>query len=88
MKRIQETNKYLKDLEKISRRGKNIEKLLDIILCLSQGNDLPRKNMAHRLSGKWSNSWECHIEPDWLLIYDITDEFLILRRTGTHSDLF
>ena len=49
---------------------------------------LDPRNRAHRLSGEWSRSWECHIEPDWLLIWHVGENDLVLARTGTHSDLF
>ena len=68
----------------------NINLLDDIIRALSRGDTLPEKNKDHALSGGWIGHRECHIQPDWLLIYRIEDDILVLTlaRTGTHSDLF
>ncbi len=62
----------------------------DIIRALSRGEPLPEKNKDHALSGSWEGHRECHILPDWLLVYRIEDDVLVLTltRTGTHSDLF
>jgi len=62
----------------------------DLVRALSRGETLPEKNKDHALSGNWEGYRECHILPDWLLIYRIEDDLLILTltRTGTHSDLF
>ena len=68
----------------------NIDLLDDIIRALSRGDTLPEKNKDHALSGGWIGHRECHIQPDWLLIYRIEDDILVLTlaRTGPHSDLF
>ena len=68
----------------------NIDLLDDIIRALSRGDTLPEKNKDHALSGDWIGHRECHIQPDWLLIYRIENDILVLTlaRTGTHSDLF
>ena len=62
----------------------------DIIRMLSRGETLPEKNQDHALSGNWSGFRECHIQPDWLLIYRIENDVLVLTlvRSGSHSDLF
>lgn len=72
------------------RRGYDISLLTEIIRKLSEGKALPEKNKAHSLSGDYIGCRECHITPDWLLIYEIYDRELILylTRTGSHSDLF
>ncbi|MGH6922014.1 MAG: type II toxin-antitoxin system RelE/ParE family toxin, partial [Geminicoccaceae bacterium] len=59
-----------------------------IVELLVRGEQLPPRCRRHRLSGEWNRLWECRIEPDWLLIWDETDEMLTLVRTGTHADLF
>lgn len=84
------SGKYKKDLSAINKRGKNTQKLKDIIAKLAMGEELPAKNKDHSLKGDWTGYRECHIEPDWLLIYKIDNGNLILSlmRTGTHSDLF
>ncbi len=87
---IRPTTKFQKDLKRLQRRGYDLSLLTDIIKKLAEGETLPEKNKDHNLSGNYSGCRECHIMPDWLLIYEIADEdlFLYLTRTGTHSDLF
>ncbi|MCM1296677.1 MAG: type II toxin-antitoxin system YafQ family toxin [Muribaculaceae bacterium] len=72
------------------KRGLDISLLEDIIATLAMGGSLSEKNKDHALSGNWAGHRECHIFPDWLLIYRIDDDVLVLTlaRTGTHSDLF
>ncbi len=72
------------------KRNLNIDLLDDIIRALSRGEILPEKNRDHELTGDWVGYRECHIQSDWLLIYRIEDDVLVLTlsRTGTHSDLF
>ena len=70
------------------KRDKNPEKLRAVILKLQFGEELEKKYRPHPLSGSWSRYMECHIEPDWLLIYQPTETELRLVRTGSHSDLF
>jgi len=69
-------------------RGKDIEDLIAAVELLAEQGTLPSAYRAHKLAGEWSGVWECHIEPDWLLIYVITGEEVLLIRTGTHADLF
>ena len=84
------THQYLKDLKLARKRGLDENKLNEIILKLIKGEELPPKNRDHNLSGAYKGFRECHISPDWLLIYgrDITVKIVTLIRTGTHSDLF
>lgn len=72
------------------KRGLKIRLLKEIIADLANGNPLPDKNRDHPLNGNWVGHRECHILPDWLLIYRIKDDVLVLTlaRTGSHSDLF
>ena len=88
--RIKPTSLFKKDLKKAQKRGYNMELLAEVIRLLASGEVLPEKNKDHALSGEYSGCRECHILPDWLLIYEIANEELILylTRTGTHSDLF
>jgi len=79
---------FLKEFEKLKKRGKNPEKLAQVVDLLINEQVLPVKNRNHKLQGKFKGLWECHIEPDWLLIYDKTTTEIVLIRTGTHSDLF
>lgn len=83
-----ETNSFRKDIKRIRKRGLDLEKLKVIIQLLLMGEPLPPKNRDHNLTGDWVRHRECHIEPDWLLIYRIDEEYLVLDRTGSHSDLF
>jgi mRNA interferase YafQ len=70
------------------RRSKDRAKLQRVILSLVHQEPLPPRLRDHALTGNWAGYRECHIEPDWLLIYEITGTELQLARTGTHSDLF
>lgn len=87
---IKPTNKFKKDLKTIQKRGYNLDLLTEVIRRLASGEKLPEKNKDHLLTGNFAGCRECHIAPDWLLIYEIDDGslFLYLTRTGTHSDLF
>jgi mRNA interferase YafQ len=88
MRTIRQVNSFKRDLKKIKKRSKDLDKLYLIVEKLSKDIDLDSKNRPHKLSGNYAEKWECHIEPDWLLIYEVTDDLVILYRTGTHSDLF
>ena len=83
-------SQFKKDFKKISKHQKNLEKLSYIVKEIQQGKALSAKYKNHKLKGDYIDCWECHIEPDWLLIYkiDYTQNELILIRTGSHSDLF
>ena len=87
---VRPTSKFQKDLKRIEKRGYNISLLTEVIKKLAKGEQLPEKNKDHNLLGEYSGCRECHITPDWLLIYEIANDELILylTRTGTHSDLF
>lgn len=84
------TTQFKKDYKQAIKRALKIQMLDDVITALALGEVLPEKNRDHALSGNWIGHRECHILPDWLLIYRIEDDVLILTltRTGTHSDLF
>lgn len=81
---------FKKDFKRIIKRGYNIRLLEDVIEILASGQLLPEKYKDHNLTGNYYDCRECHITPDWLLIYKISNNELILylTRTGTHSDLF
>ena len=87
---VKPTSQFKKDYKLAMKRGLDISLLEDIIAKLALGESLPEKNRDHALSGNWNGSRECHILPDWLLIYKLEDNILILTlaRTGTHSNLF
>ena len=84
------TSKFKKELKKMKMRGFDVTLLKNVVKKLANGESLPIKKNAHRLSGSYSDYYECHIKPDWLLIYQFIDDKLILSlvRTGTHSDFF
>lgn len=86
--RLLTTKRFEKDLKLAKKRGKDLSKLWDIVERLLANLPLAQRHRPHSLTGKWSPAWECHIEPDWLLIWDHEDGFLVLTRTGSHSDLF
>ncbi len=88
IKVITRTNVFKKDYKKMSSRGKNMIKLDTVIIALANKQVLESKYKDHKLIGNFKARRECHIEPDWLLIYRIEKHELILERTGSHSDLF
>ena len=84
------TTQFKKDLKLAKKQGKELEKLFDVVNILADGGALDARFRDHELSGNYKGTRECHIEPDWLLIYEIRNEVLVLMlyRLGTHSDLF
>ena len=90
MYKIATTAKFKKDLKIIIKRGYNIALLDDIVTRLASGEQLDEKHLDHPLKGNFKGLRECHITPDWLLVYEIDNGELVLylTRTGTHSDLF
>ncbi len=87
---VKTTTHFKKDYKLAMRRGRKMNLLKEVITLLAMGNPLPEKYKDHALAGNWSGHRECHIQPDWLLVYRIEDDILILTlsRTGSHSDLF
>ena len=90
MLNIKASKKFRKDLKRVAKRGKNKEKLEMILEILAREEALSERYKDHSLTGNWLGNRECHIEPDWLLIYQInkTIRELYLVRTGSHSELF
>jgi mRNA interferase YafQ len=88
MRRIAQRKQFRNDLKRQKRRGKDIRELITAVELLAEQGDLPSAYRVHKLSGEWSGIWECHIEEYWLLIYVVTDDEVLLIRTGTHTDLF
>lgn len=84
------TKQFDRHLKKCLKRGLDENKLEDVINQLLEGKTLPKKYRQHRLNSKFRNCWECHVEPDWLLLWNQNEEELILLLidTGTHSDIF
>lgn len=87
---IRFTNRFKKDIKLAKKQGKDLDKLFKIIEKLAQGKTLEAKYRDHSLTGEYKGTRECHIEPDWLLIYEIVEDVLVLslQRIGSHSDLF
>jgi mRNA interferase YafQ len=87
---VKPTTRFQKDLKRVEKRGYNIELLTVVIKKLAAGEVLDESCNDHALKGRYKGCRECHITPDWLLIYEISDNFLYLylTRTGTHADLF
>jgi mRNA interferase YafQ len=88
MLKIFTTTKFDRETEIVRKRGKDMSKLGDIIKKLAKEEPLERKHRNHKLKGNFKGRWECHIEPDWLLVYCKTTAEIIFERTGSHSDLF
>jgi len=86
--KLSQTSQYNKDIKKQIKRGKDFRKLVAVVEILLSGNELPEKNNDHALRGHWIGRRDCHIGPDWVLIYRILEDEIRLERTGTHSDLF
>ena len=88
MRSLRTTRQFDRDLRRAKRRGKTLDKLWKIVELLVRGEPPPSRCLRHRLSGQWNRLWECHIQLDWLLIWDEAEQTLTLVRTGTHADLF
>jgi len=82
------TSRFAKDYARLKKRGKDINKLNVVIDALLDGTKLATKHRDHALTGDCDGCRECHIEPDWLLMYEIQGDEIVLLRTGTHSDIF
>lgn len=90
MLNIVSSTKFKKDLKRTAKRGYNIDLLEEVVTMLANEEELPAKYHDHQLTGSCEGFRECHIQPDWLLIYRVDGEdlMLFLSRTGSHSDLF
>ena len=90
MYKIVYTNRMKKDAKLMKKRGKDMTKLVNVLSLLASGNSLPAQYKDHSLTGNFRDFRECHIEPDWLLMYQVYEDTLILSATatGSHADLF
>lgn len=88
--KVKFTGQFKKDLKLAKKQGKNLDKLFDVIETLEKGEKLDKKYKDHSLSGEYKGTRECYIEPDWLLVYEIMNDVLVLMlyRLGSHSELF
>ncbi|MHA1796420.1 MAG: type II toxin-antitoxin system YafQ family toxin [Promethearchaeota archaeon] len=82
------TTQFKKDYKKVKKQNKDLSKLRVVIGKLVDQQILEPKYKDHQLTGNWKGHRDCHIEPNWILIYQLTDNVLILERTGNHSELF
>ena len=82
------TTRFRRDLRRAARRGKNEERLREVIERLVAGEPLEPPHRVHQLTGNLAPLWECHIEGDWLLVWDEDDTSVCLMRTGSHGDIF
>jgi mRNA interferase YafQ len=87
---IERTSRFKKDYKIIKKRGYDTSLLLEVVTILAKGEPLPEKYLDHQLMGDYTGCRECHVTPDWLLIYEVVENTLklYLTRTGAHSDLF
>jgi mRNA interferase YafQ len=88
MRKLIVGTQFKRDVKRMEKRGKPMAKLREVIQLLLDGNPLPLQLRDHPLDGKWKHFRDCHIEPDWVLIYKIEGDDLYLVQTGTHADLF
>jgi mRNA interferase YafQ len=88
MRRLKTTKRIERDLKRVNKRGKQLDKLWFLVERLLNNQALEARHRVHSLSGQWESFRKSHIEPDWLLIWRGAEETLVLVRTGTHSDLF
>ena len=86
--RLGRTSRFGRDVRLAQRRGNDLDKLWAVVGRLVVEQPLDARHRKHQLSGSWSGSWECHVGPDWLLIWEQVDDHITLVRTGTHADLF
>jgi len=90
MYQIEYTSRMKRDVKRMKKRGKDLNKLILTLNLLASGNPMPQQYHDHQLTGNLHDFRECHIEPDWLLLYQIHEDVLVVTATatGTHSDLF
>ena len=88
MRKVSQTGQFSRDVKRLRKRGKDLTRLEAVIRFLAEGTPLPAYYNDHPLVGHWQPSRDCHIEPDWILIYTSDKDSLVLERTGSHSDLF
>jgi mRNA interferase YafQ len=88
MRRVSQTTQFAHDVRRMRKRGKDLTKLQDVVRRLAAGIPLDPKHRDHPLVGRWRPSRDCHVEPDWILVYTADDRSVRLERTGTHADLF
>jgi len=88
MKAIRRTSQFKRDVKQLQRQGKDAGKLRKVLESLWRGEELGVEYRDHVLVGQYKGARECHLEPDWLLIYELAEDEIVLIRTGSHSELF
>ena len=88
MRELHTSARFRRDERRVRRRGKDIDQIDNIVANLLSGEALDLRHRAHQLIGNWYPLWECHIEPDWLLVWEDDGDTITLRGTGTHTDIF
>jgi len=88
MREVSQTTQFSRDVKRMRKRGKDLGKLRQVVKQLAAGKPLHDRHRDHALVGRWRPSRDCHVEPDWILLYTADETMLRLERTGTHSDLF
>ena len=88
MKTVRRTSRFKRDVKRMQRQGRELENLKRVLETLVKGEPLAAKYRDHVLVGQYKGTRECHIEPDWLLIYELAETEIVLIRSGSHSDLF
>ncbi len=88
MRRVEYSGQFKRDLKRIKKRGKEMQKIRIPMELLIEGNDLPEIFLDHPLKGNWKGCRDLHIQPDWILIYRLIGNLVRFERTGSHSDLF
>ena len=88
MKNLVRTSSFRRDLRRSARRGRDIRKISEITDRLVAGEPLEARRRRHQLVGNWYPLWECHVEPNWLLVWEENEDTITLRYTGSHSDIF
>lgn len=89
LKKISYTNEFKRDFKRVAKSGRyKLQDFEDVLMFLRSDAEIPKKYRDHALVGDWQGYRECHIKPDWLLIYQTTEDIVVLVRTGSHSSLF
>ncbi len=85
---VRTTKTFRRDIKKVTPGSKRLLKLQEVVRLIAAGEPLPKSNRNHQLKGEYKDCLECHVEPNWLLIYRAEENEVVLIRTGTHSELF
>lgn len=88
MREIERTNQFHKDYKLALKRGRKLSRMPEAIVLLANDEALPARFRVHKLVGDMAGYWECHLEPDYLMVYEYAEDALVLVRLGTHADLF